>query len=104
MAFKMSPKSPFLQKLPQFKQKVKNRGNKTIIKTKQKGSNYRSKIVLDQDDNITKAKSTDTKDKYKKDPRRLKRAKWLDRDLAGYRGIKKEQQKQQDKFYKSYGL
>ena len=104
MAFKMSPKSPLLKKLPQFKQKVKTRGGKTIIKTKQKGSNYRSKIVLDQDDNIIKAKNTDTKDKYKKDPRRLKRAKWLDRDLAGYRGIKKEQQKQLNKFYRSYGL
>ena len=104
MAFKMTPKSPLFKKLPQFKQKVKTRLGRTIIKTKQKGSNYRSKIVLDQDDNIIKAKNTDTKDKYKKDPRRLKRAKWLDRDLAGYRGIKKEQQKQLEKFYRSYGI
>ena len=83
MAFKM--KSPLLQSMPQFKSKVKKRGDKTIVKTKEKGSNYRSKIVLDEEGNVIKAKNTETKDKSKKDPRRTKRSKWINRDLAGYR-------------------
>ena len=104
MAFKLTPKSPLLQELPQFKQKVKTRGGKTIIKTKQKGSNYRSKIVLDEEGNVVKAKNTETKNKNKKDPRRTKRSKWIKRDLAGYHGIEKEKKKQQDRFDASHGL
>lgn len=100
MAFKM--KSPLLQN--RFKTKVKTRGGKTIIKTKEKGSNYRSKIVLNEEGEVIKAKNTETKNKSKKDPRRTKRAKWIDRDLAGYRGVQEEIKKQQDKFNKSYGL
>ena len=69
----------------QLKKEVYGRGDKTIIKTKEKGSNYRSKIVLDEEGNVIKAKNTETKDKSKKDPRRTKRSKWIDRDLAGYR-------------------
>ena len=54
MAYKMNPKSPLLQDMPQFKSKVKKRGDKTIVKTKEKGSNYRSKIVLDDEGNVIK--------------------------------------------------
>jgi hypothetical protein len=104
MAYKMTPRSPLLQDMPQFKSKVKKRGSKTIVKTREKGSNYRSKIVLDEEGNVIKAKNTETKNKNKKDPRRTKRSKWIDRDLAGYRGVEKEKQAQLDKLYKSYGI
>ena len=97
MAFKM--RSPFTQSNKQFKSKVKTRGDKTIIKTKEKGSNYRSKIVLNEDGDVVKAKSNTTNNKSKKDPRRTKRSKWINRDLAGYRGVQKEIKKQQDELY-----
>ena len=103
MAYKMKPKSPLLQDMPQFNTKYKQRGSKTIIKTKGKDG-YKSKIVLNEDGDVTKAKNTETKNKNKKDPRRTKRAKWIDRDLAGYKGIQNQMKEQRDKFYKSYGL
>tara|TARA_R110001592_G_scaffold62600_1_gene191516 strand:+ start:251 stop:562 length:312 start_codon:yes stop_codon:yes gene_type:complete len=103
MAYKMKPKSPLLQDMPQFNTRYKQRGGKTIIKTKGEDG-YKSKIVLNEDGDVTKAKNTETKNKNKKDPRRTKRAKWIDRDLAGYKGIQNQMREQRDKFYRSYGL
>ena len=95
--------SPNKQTKPKFKSKVKTRGGKTIIKTKG-DDGYKSKIVLNSDGEATNAKNTETKNKNKKDPRRTKRSKWIDRDLAGYRGVEREKQAQLDKLYRGYGI
>jgi hypothetical protein len=81
--------SPNKQTKPKFKSKVKTRGGKTIIKTKG-DDGYKSKIVLDRDGEVTKAKNTETKNKNKKDPRRTKRSNWIDRDLTGYRYVQSQ--------------
>lgn len=47
-------------------------------------NNYKSKIKFDKTGRIKSAKNNRTKNRHKKDPRRLSRAKWIARDMTPY--------------------
>ena len=49
-----------------------------------KGGRYKSTIKFDKTGRVKSAKNNRTKNKHKKDPRRLSSAKWIDRDMTPY--------------------
>jgi len=93
--------TPMKQK-PKWKSKLKTRKDGTFRKvvTKSKrgsgnkehkglfsGGRYRSVIKFDETGKIISAKNNRTKNKHKKDARRISRASWIKRDMSPYEGM-----------------
>lgn len=94
-----SPLKTHIDGKPHWKTKVKYRKDgtfkKVVTKSKRKSGNkehkglfkggrYRSVIKFDKSGKIKSAKNNRTKNKHKKSPQRIKRAKWIERDLTPY--------------------
>ena len=75
-------KSPFLEK----KSKAFWRKDGTLkrVVTVDKETGYRSVIRFDKEGRIKSAKNNQTKNKYRKDPRRLSRSAWIKEDMEVY--------------------
>ena len=75
-------KSPLLEKKSRAKWRKDGTLKKVITVDKETG--YRSVIRFDKEGRIKSAKNNQTKNKYKKDPRRLSRSTWIKEDMAIY--------------------
>jgi hypothetical protein len=98
-AASVSPLKTHIDGKPHWKTKVKYRKDgtfkKVVTKSKRKSGNpehkkwwkggrYKSVIKFDKSGKIKSAKNNRTKNRHKKAPQRIKRAKWIERDLTPY--------------------
>jgi len=75
-------KSPLLEKKSRAKWRKDGTLKKVITVDKETG--YRSVIRFDKEGRIKSAKNNQSKNKHKKDPRRLSRSTWIKEDMAIY--------------------
>ena len=75
-------KSPLLEKIS--KPKWRKDGTLKKVVTIDKETGYRSIIRFDKEGRIKSAKNNQTKNRHRKDPRRLSRSAWIREDMAVY--------------------